>query len=112
MYIVETEYCQHCYNVPETLVHICGDCPYTQKLWDIILQYLSISANKKFEVDIHSAMLCTYNKENQMFTLISTIVKSYLFACKYAEKVPDPVECWNKILHYKDKEELIYLRHN
>ena len=68
--------------------------------------------NKKLEVDIDSVMLCTYNKENQIFTLISTIVKSYLFACKYAGKVPDPVECWNKILYYKDTEELIYLKHN
>ena len=112
MCIVETEYCRHCYNVPETLMHMFWDCPYAQKLWNFIWQYLSISANKKLEVDIDSVMLCTYNKENQIFTLISTIVKSYLFACKYAGKVPDPVECWNKILYYKDTEELIYLKHN
>ena len=57
------------------------------------------------------------SRENQVlqkkiFTLIFTIVKSHLFACKYAGKVPDPVECWNKILYYKDTEELIYLKHN
>ena len=109
---METEYCRHCYNVPETLVHMFWDCPYAQKLWNIIWQYLSISANKKLEVDKDSVMLCTYNKENQIFTLISTIVKSYLFACKYAGKVPDPVECWNKILYYKDTEELIDLKDN
>ena len=59
---------------------------------------------KQFEVDIESVLLYTYNKENQIFT---TIVKSYLFACIYAGKVPDPVECWNKILYYNDTEELI-----
>ena len=63
-------------------------------------------------MDVDSAMLCTYNIENQIFTLISTIVQSYLFASKYAEKVSDPVECWNKILYYKDTEDLIYLKHN
>ena len=80
-----------------------------KKLWIIIWQNLSISANKNFEVGIGSVMLCTYN---QSFTLISTIVKSYMFACKYAGKVPDPVECWNKISYYKEKEELIYLKQN
>ena len=30
------------------------------------------------------------------------IVKSYLFAFKYAVNVPDLVDCWNKILHFKD----------
>ena len=112
MCIVETEYCWHWHNVPETLVYMFCDWLYPQKPWNIIQQYLSISANKKFEVETDSEMLCTYDKENQIFTLISTVVKSYLFACKYAGKVPDPVECWNTILYYKDTEELIYLKHN
>ena len=75
--------------------------------------YLAISilsANKKFEVDIHGVILCSYNKENQILMLISSIVKSYLFACKYVGKIPDPPECWDKILYHKDREELIYLK--
>ena len=28
----------------------------------------------------------TYNEENQIYTLILTIVKVYIFACKYAKK--------------------------
>ena len=55
-------------------------------------------------------MLCTYNKENQIFILMSTIMKSYLFACNYAGKVPETVECWNNTLYYKDTEVLIYLK--
>ena len=53
---------------------------------NIIWQYLSISANKKLVVDIDSVMLCTYNKENQIFTLISTIVKSNLLPASMMEK--------------------------
>ena len=112
MCVGETENCQHGYNVQEILMHMFWGCSYAQKLWNFTWQYLSISVNKKNESDIDRAMLCTYNKENQIFTLISTIVKSYLFACKYAGKVPDPVECWNKILYNKDTEELKYLKHN
>ena len=55
-------------------------------------------------------MIYTYNKEIQIFALISTTVKSYLFFCKYAGKVPGSVECGNKILYYKYAEELIYLK--
>ena len=40
-----------------------------------------------------SIMLCTYNKENQMYTLISTVVEVYIFACKYSYRTPEPVEC-------------------
>ena len=47
-------------------------------------------------------ILCTHNKENQIYTLISTIVKAYNSACKYADKIPDPVECWNKIEYYPE----------
>ena len=53
-------------------------------------------------------MLCTYNKENQIFTIISTIVKSQLFASKYVGNIPDPIECWHRILYYKGTDELIY----
>ena len=49
-------------------------------------------------------MLCTYNKENKIFTLTSTIVKKPVFL-QICRKVPDPVECWNKILYYKDAED-------
>ena len=55
-------------------------------------------------------MLCTYDKENQICTFISTIVKSHLFAYKYTGKATDTVGCWNKMLYYKHKEELMYLK--
>ena len=74
--------------------------------------YLSLSANKKFEVDIESMIICIYNKEKKIFTLISTIVKSNLSACKYTGKVPDSVACWYKVLYYKDTEELMYIKNN
>ena len=112
MCIVETEYCWHCYNVPGTLMHMFWDCPCVQKLLNIIWKYLSISANKKFEVDIDSVMLCTYDNENKIFTLYfhgCEIIPVFLQICR---KGTWPVECWNKILYYKDREELIYLKHN
>ena len=43
-----------------------------------------------------------------MYTSISTIVKAYIFACKYADNTPDPVECWHKIEYYQEIERLIY----
>ena len=45
--------------------------------------------------------LSTYNKGNQIYALISTIVKLYIFACKHADKTLDPVECWHKIEYYQ-----------
>ena len=46
-----------------------------------------------------------------MFIFISAVVKSYLFSCKCAGKVLDPVKCWNKMF-YKDREKLTYFKNS
>ena len=56
-------------------MYMFRDCPYAPKLWNSIWQYLSLGANKKFEVDIDIVMLCTNDKENEICTFISIIVK-------------------------------------
>ena len=57
-------------------------------------------------------ILCSSNKENQIYTLISTIVKEHILASKYADKMPDPVECWQKIEYYQETKRLIYTKNN
>ena len=66
------------------------DCPYSKNLRNTIWLYVSHIVNESLEVDEYNLMLCRYNNENLTVTLISTIVKSYLFACKYMAKVLDP----------------------
>ena len=40
------------------------------------------------------------------------IVKAYIFACNYADKIPDPVEYWHKIEYYQETERLIFTKNN
>ena len=63
---------------------------------------------KNIDTEMCNIILCIYNTENQIYTLISTIVKAYIFVCKYADKTPDPVESWHKIEYYQETERLIY----
>ena len=95
---------QFCYNVPETLMHMFWECPYVQKLWKTIWDLVSIFTVENIDTEMCNIILCTCNKENQIYTLISTIVKAYIFAYKYADKMPDPVECWHKIEYYQETE--------
>ena len=92
MKITRTDFCRFWYNVPETLMHMCWECPYVQKLWKTIWDLVSIFIAEYIDTKMFNIILCTYNKENQIYTLISTILKVYIFACKYADKIPDPVE--------------------
>ena len=55
------------------------DCPYAQNM------YLLVQI-KKFEIGLDSVLLGTYNKENEIFRCISTIMKSHLLACNVQEK--------------------------
>ena len=41
------------------------DCPYPQKLWNAIWQYISLIANKKFEIDIDNVILLNMIKKNK-----------------------------------------------
>ena len=79
-----------------------------ETIWDLV----SIFTAENIDTEMCNIMLCTHNKENQIYTLISTIVKAYIFACKYADKIPDPVECWHKTKYYKETERLIYTKNN
>ena len=53
-----------------------------QKLWKTIWFLVSIFTAENTETEMCNIILCTYNKENKIYTLISETVK----ACKYAEK--------------------------
>ena len=88
------------------------ECPYVQILWKIIWDLFSIFTVENIDTEMCDIILCTYNKENQIYTLILTTVKAYIFAWKYADKMPDPVECWHKIEYYQESERLIYTKNN
>ena len=78
MKITQTDYCTFCYNVPETLMYMFWECPYVQKLWKTIWDLVSIFTAKNTDTKMCNIILCTHNKENQIYTLISTIVKAYI----------------------------------
>ena len=82
MKITQTDYCRFCYNVPETLMHMFWECPYVPKLWKTIWNLVSIFTAKNFDIEICNIILYTYNKENQIYPLISTIVKACFYVCK------------------------------
>ena len=68
--------------------------------------------SKNIDTEMCNIILCTYNKENQIYTLISTIVKAYICACKYTDKTLNLVECWHKIEYYQETERLITTEKN
>ena len=89
-------------------MHMFWKCPCVQKLQKTIWDLVSIFTVENIDTEMCNIILCTYNKENKIYTLISTIVKANIFACKYVDKICDPVECWNKIEHYQETDRLIY----
>ena len=70
------------------------------------------SQQKIIDTKMCNIILCTHNREKQIYTLISTIVKAYIFACNYAKKILDPVECWHKMECYQETKRLIYTKNN
>ena len=60
--------------------------PYVQKLWKTIWDLVSIFIAENTDTEMCNIIVCTYNKGKQIYTLISTIVKAYIFACKWADK--------------------------
>ena len=58
-----------------------------QKLWKTIWDLVSIFTAENIDTEMCNIILGTHNKENQIYTLIYTIVKAYIFACKYADKI-------------------------
>ena len=116
LYLVQnennTDYYIFCYSVPETLIHMFWECVYVQNLLKTIWDLVSIFTTENIDTEMFNIILCTYNKETQIYTLISTIVKAYIFACKYADKIPEPVECWHKIEYYLETERLIHTKNN
>ena len=113
MKIKLADYCRIRYNVTETFMHMFIECLHVPKFWKTIKDFTSISTanNDKMKIMTQKKcdiMLCTYNKENWIYTLISTIVKAYIFSWKYSDKTPNPVECWHKIKYFEENETLIY----
>ena len=98
MKITQTDYCRFCYNVPETLMHMLWECPYVQKLWKTIWDLISIFIVENIDTEMCNVILCTHKKPNLHLNFHN--LKSYIFACKYADKILDPVECWHKIEYY------------
>ena len=88
-------------------MHIFWEYPYVQKLQKTIWDLVSIFTAEIIDTEMCNIILYNYNKENQIYTLISTIVKAYIFAWNYADNIPDPVECWHKIEYYQETERLI-----
>ena len=116
LYLVQNEITQitivFCYNVPETLMHMFWECPFVQKLWKTIWDLVSILTAENIDTKMCNIILCTHNKENQIYTSILIIVKAYIFAFKYADKIPDPVDYWHKFEYCQETERLIYTKNN
>ena len=73
-------------------MHMFWEYTCVQNLWKTISDLVSIFTGENIDTEMCNIILCTYNKENQSYNLISTIVKAYSFACKYGNKTPNPVE--------------------
>ena len=50
------------------LMHMLWECPYVQKLWKTIWDLVSIFTAEYFDTEMCNIILCTYNKENQIYT--------------------------------------------
>ena len=67
------------------------ECPHEQKLWKTTWDLVAIFTAENINKEMCNIILCTYNKQNQIYTLFSTIVKAYILACQHADKTPNPV---------------------
>ena len=47
---------------------------------------MTIFIAENIDTEVCFITTCTYNKENQIYTLIFTILNAYIYACKYADK--------------------------
>ena len=54
-------------------MHMFWECPYVQTLWKTILDIVSILTGENIDSEMCNIILCTYNKENQIYTLISKL---------------------------------------
>ena len=68
MKITQTDYCIFCYNVPEILMHMFWECFYVQNLWKTIWDLVSIFTAEDIDTEMCNIILCTYKKENQIYT--------------------------------------------
>ena len=89
-------------------MHIFQECPYVQILSKTFLDLISIFTAEDTDMEMSNIVLYEYSKENQVYTLISTIVNSYVFVCKYADNTSDPLVRSHKIEFYQGTERLIY----
>ena len=77
MKVIQTDYCRFFY-VPDALLHMFLECPYVQMLWKTIWQLFTLITAESIITEMCNIILCIYNKENQIFTLIYTIVQAYI----------------------------------
>ena len=69
-------------------------------------------ANIDFQTDIDNLILRMDSKENQIFTLISTIVLLYMFASKYAGKSKTHLSVGTKYVTINTKKEVMCFIYN
>ena len=67
-------------------MYMFSECPYVQKFWKTIWKLISIFTAENIDTEMCYIILCIYNKEGQIYTLISTVVKAYISTCKYMTK--------------------------
>ena len=95
-------------------MHMFPECPYVQKVWKTIWNLFSIFTAEIIDTKMCNIIfiLCTYNKQKPNLHCNFHNCNAYIFACKYADKIPDPVECWHKIEYYQETERLIFTENN
>ena len=80
--ISQTDKCQHCLSVPESLIHIFWTCPVTQRFWRDLSQMCNSTDFTDVRVMLNSfteTAACMPRQSIQLLTLIS---KQHIWRCR------------------------------
>ncbi len=106
--ISDTSQCQFCLHSRETYFHLFWNCPKSQIVWKTIQNLLSFILNKSLSFTSKNWLLHEFPDNKAAFSNIATIIKMYIFSCKYSNSIPDSITCWYKIKNTIHTEWLIY----
>ena len=72
-----------CKNVPETLIHIFIECPYSTEIWILLKNWIQNEAGSILNIDKKTLLLELKDRGSIPFSLnaIILITKKYLFQC-------------------------------
>ena len=79
----ENNHCRLCKNMPETLIHIFTECPYSTETWVLLRNWIQKVAGSILNIDNKTLLLRLKDRGSVPFSLnaIVLITKKYLFHC-------------------------------